>query len=70
MARVRYSLNGDGTFTVTDGTSTYSVREKPGLTEFTKDDYIVELESGPDVLDHDHVRWCAHDAACDAFGVV
>lgn len=30
--------------------------------------YVVKLEHGPDVLDHDEVRACAHDAALDAWG--
>lgn len=55
-----------------DGTRT-SYRVAPreaGKMEYLPADYDVALEEGPDVLDHDFVRGCAHDAFIDAYGAL
>ena len=50
------------------GTTVYRAEPRESKPEYVAADYEVTLVSGPDVLDHDEVRRCAHDAFCDAFG--
>lgn len=53
-----------------DGTITRytAYPDDPRKWEFTERDLIVQLQEGPDVLDHDDVRSCAMTAFMDACG--
>lgn len=51
-----------------DTRTMYLVTPRETKVEYLPDDYDVVVEEGPDVLAHDEVRRCAHDAFLDAYG--
>jgi hypothetical protein len=61
-------VNGDGSAWVRYGSTVYRVYPTVEKPEYLPRDYCVETDEGPDVLDHDYVRRCAHNAFIDAFG--